>query len=218
MDTSSSIKSTPLQSQTNPDVPVRDPTYFLESFFIQVEDNIFQVPKHHFREAEPFRTAFTLPSQQGTEVEGLSENNPIKLMGIVKSDFQAILKIFYPLQIPHSYANCTLEDWKSALKLSTMWDIQQLRDLTIRQLGAFGMDAVTKIILGKEYHVPEWTLQGCTNLACRNTGLTIEEAEMLGMQVVLRIYEVRDATLLMRTRVPLQECQSAVQRIFHDVL
>lgn len=64
----------------------------------QVEDYIFKVPRCHFeRKSEIFRTTFTLPTGDGVHAEGQTDENPVVLEGIRSLDFQALLKVLYPL-------------------------------------------------------------------------------------------------------------------------
>ncbi len=64
----------------------------------QVEDRFFKVPRYHFdRSSEVFATAFSLPAGDPVRAEGQSDDNPIVLEGISSADFQALLKVLYPL-------------------------------------------------------------------------------------------------------------------------
>ena len=56
------------------------------------------VPRYHFERSmeEPFTSMFTLPVPPG-EIEGTSDQKPIKLEGISSLDFQRLLEVLYPL-------------------------------------------------------------------------------------------------------------------------
>ena len=59
---------------------------------------LFKVPRHHFSEnSAVFATTFTLPPGNDKPVEGCNETYPFKLQGVKKADFQALLKVLYPL-------------------------------------------------------------------------------------------------------------------------
>ena len=80
--------------------------------------------------------------------------------------------------------------WKSALKLSTMWEVKGVRDLAIKNLDK--LDAIDMIILGTEYHITNWLLNGCFRLIMRNHGPTKEECNLLGIGFAVQIYGLRE--------------------------
>ncbi|KAL0563428.1 hypothetical protein V5O48_018639, partial [Marasmius crinis-equi] len=81
--------------------PVRNQKYFFDVVFFQVEDEIYKLPKKPFTDNPhpPFSDLFSLPSPQkdGAECplksEGTSEDNPIALEQILKSDFESFLSV-----------------------------------------------------------------------------------------------------------------------------
>lgn len=84
------------------------------------------------------------------------------------------------------------------LKLSTMWCIDALRSKAIRsadQEVAALVDngrVVEKILLGKQYRVSRWLLEGYEALGKRDAHLSVDEREQLGLESAFRVWELRE--------------------------
>jgi hypothetical protein len=63
----------------------------------QVENRLFKVYRHYFMKSDVFQTTFNLPKPEGDEGEGHGDEHPFVLHGIKKDDFEALLKVIYPL-------------------------------------------------------------------------------------------------------------------------
>ena len=205
---------------------------------------MFQVPKHHITQIDLFSTTFSLPPSKDSKdgIEGLTEKNPLTLHQISKQDFKAFLKVLVPLyvfhkccpraqgrrdlqtsfrQIPHGYSNILRDEWISTLKLSTMWEVTALRDLSIRHL-VNQLDAVKMILLGAEYRVSQWFIDGCTRLISRSQGPTEEEGNQLGVSLIVRIYGIRERSISLRIEritkgsAPHLDYERAVREAFPD--
>ncbi|KAF8959960.1 hypothetical protein BDZ97DRAFT_1666562 [Flammula alnicola] len=186
---------------------------------MEVEDSIFQVPKHHFAANEVFSITFTLPPPGGTSVEGSSEGNPFELVGILKKDFQAFLSVIYPLQVPFDYADITVEQWRSVLELSHMWDFQSLRDLSIQKLGAPGsLESITKIQLGEKYHISEWFVSGCVDLVMRDKGPRANEVNQLGTEMAVQLSDLREERIIAQLRRYSFNPPTRIRKAFEYVL
>ena len=87
-------------------------------------------------------------------------------------------------------------DWSAALKLSTLWNFRDIRQLAITRLsdlpGAGGMTPVEKVGLAKAYKVPQWLLQGYHELVRRTKAISAEEGRVLGIETVVGLYQVRE--------------------------
>ncbi|RXW14603.1 hypothetical protein EST38_g11254 [Candolleomyces aberdarensis] len=66
--------------------------------FFKVEDTIFQVPQHRFKEySEVFADMFLLPLAGDVKsVEGKDKEHPIALESYRAADFKALVKLLYP--------------------------------------------------------------------------------------------------------------------------
>ena len=68
------------------------------SLCLEVEDQLFKVPRHLFVKLSPvFRDMFRSPVPGGAKADGLSDNQPLVLNGIEKKDFVQLLRCLYPL-------------------------------------------------------------------------------------------------------------------------
>ncbi|KAF8216988.1 hypothetical protein K438DRAFT_1704114 [Mycena galopus ATCC 62051] len=184
----------PPQEYTGP----RDHTYYLESITFKVEARIFKVPRYHFEHSsEIFATTFTLPVVDGAE--GDSDENPVILEGISRVDFQALLKVLYPLScgrdIPQ-ILTMSKDEWISVLKLSTQWYFLDARDLAIKQLdNRPEIGSVERILLARQYDVAAWLRMGYTDLARRDEGISLEDAAKIGWETTVRLYQTREAAI-----------------------
>jgi hypothetical protein len=88
------------------------------------------------------------------------------------------------------------EVWLSALKLSTMWNFCAIRTLAIKQLDGVDMDAVDKILLAREHHLPAWLSSGYNSLANRKENISLAEVERLGLDTAVRMFHVREERLV----------------------
>ena len=62
-----------------------------------MEGKLFKLPRRPFEEqSEVFRTMFLLPPGSHAQVEGLTDEMPLRLEGITKIDFKAFLKVLFP--------------------------------------------------------------------------------------------------------------------------
>lgn len=92
--------------------------------------------------------------------------------------------------LSHPSELSTVEEWTSILELSTFWDFKQLRARSIKELTEI-TSPIDRIVLAQTYNVPEWTLSGYRALVIRRKPVTTEEAERLGMQNVLKVWQIQ---------------------------
>ncbi|KAF8177386.1 hypothetical protein K438DRAFT_1978676 [Mycena galopus ATCC 62051] len=170
--------------------PMRDKTYYLESIIFQVEDRLFKVPRYHFeRNSEIFASTFMLPVTGN--VEGGSDENPMKLEGISCVDFERLLVALYPLEDP--MPTLSKDHWISVLKLTTLWRLLATRALAIRHLDAEVRGGVEGIVLARKYHISSWLRSGYTALSRGAHGaMSLADAEIIGWETATKIYRIRE--------------------------
>jgi len=157
-----------------------------------VEGTLFKVPRRYFeRNSDVWSAVFTLPSGD-METEGSSDDNPIRLESITKIDFRRLLMVMYPESLGPLTMNS--DEWESVLKLSTLWELDDIRKEAIAELSKLLVDAVDKVMLARSYRVGAWLLEGYTSLVKRETNLSSEEAARLGYETAFRICQRREAT------------------------
>ena len=118
---------------------------------LQVEDTLFRVPRRYFeQESEIFRTMFQLPVANDTAPDGSSNEKPLLLEGVNKEDFRQLLRVMFPECVDscHMFVDpfdlvdrrlllvqkLSVPQGISVLKLSAMWQMDNLTDMVVQQL------------------------------------------------------------------------------------
>lgn len=81
------------------------------------------------------------------------------------------------------------------MKLSTMWDFFEVRNLAIQALSTMEMDPVFQVANALQYKVPKWLFAGLESLVKRKEAISISEAKTLGLETTIRIYQIREDVL-----------------------
>jgi len=82
------------------------------------------------------------------------------------------------------------EEWISILKLASKWEFQSLQKRAISELDSIATP-IEKVVLGREYDIPELRLPAYIDLCKSLVPLTEDDGERLGLQDVIKIYRVR---------------------------
>ncbi|KAF8068029.1 hypothetical protein FPV67DRAFT_1168804 [Lyophyllum atratum] len=164
---------------------VRDARYYLDFVVFSVEDRLYMVPKYKFAQA----TDFFKSDFEST----IDEETPIRLEGVEKVDFEALLKIMYPLNPTYEQPTLSNDEWISVLKLSSQWMMLDIRDIAIAALSE--LPSHRKVVLAKKYSEYGWLRAGYIDLAKRDKSLSVEDAISLGLDVVLKLVGIREESL-----------------------
>jgi len=117
------------------------------------------------------------------------DDDPIPLMGVNTGDFDRFLSILYPDDFRMRRVS-TADEWGSVLELAAMWKFESIMHLAIDHLTQ--IDApIDKIVLGRRHGVVEWLKDSYEAVCTRQTPLTHEEGNRLGMEEVIKISAVR---------------------------
>ncbi|KAI6004922.1 hypothetical protein EDD15DRAFT_1025469 [Pisolithus albus] len=172
----------------------RHSDFYISTVTFLVEGSLFKVPREPFeKESEVFCGMFSLPQGSSGVVEGLSDENPIRIDGTSKDDFEQLLKALlhrkYDSQpnLPHG-----IEQWTSVLKLSTAWNFESLRQASIDALMESGIGAVDRVVLSQQYHIKGWLLPALNELARRQEPISLEEAKRMGIDITVQLASVRE--------------------------
>lgn len=84
------------------------------------------------------------------------------------------------------------DEWISVLKLSTMWNMDAIRELAVIQLSTAPTDPIVRIVLGKTYSVPLWLRLGYLHVVLRPSPISFEEGEKIGWQTAIRLCHLRE--------------------------
>ena len=92
----------------------------------------------------------------------------------------------------------TVDEWTSILTLSDKWGFTQLKTVATRELGSI-TSTIEKIVLAKKYSLgnPQWLLAAYRELCTRRHPLSFVEGEKLGLETVIKIWEVQHEVMLM---------------------
>lgn len=178
-------------------VPMRHEKYYIDSgdVVFQVESTLFRVHRYFFvRESPVFRDMLALPAPILSDIEGTSDERPIHLPQISRTEFENFLWVFYNPRYSHDDA--TVEVWTSILSLAHRWDFPEVRALAFRTLSEqknLHVPPVTRLVLADKYDAPaHWRAQAISELGARKEPLTEEEGEQLGMATVIQVAKVRE--------------------------
>lgn len=86
-----------------------------------------------------------------------------------------------------------MDDWVSILKLSTRYQIEDVRSLAVARLHALPLDPVRKIAIWEDYHLDSAHLTSSYVALCqRKEPLTLPMTMALGLKTFTKIAAARD--------------------------
>ncbi|KAF9523866.1 hypothetical protein CPB83DRAFT_798769 [Crepidotus variabilis] len=170
-----------------------DEEYYLNHVVFLVENTRFKVPTQRFEEeSEVFKSMFTLPPGSDLSSEGQTDEHPIRLDGVLKKDFKALLRVLYPKKFG-TRLELSTDEWVCVLHLSTKWAIDSVRTFAIDTLYRALKGSPHKLVIyGKRFDVDDWIFIGVELLVRRATPMTDEDVTQLGIGEVLRISAIRE--------------------------
>ncbi|KAH6908503.1 hypothetical protein BKA70DRAFT_1280034, partial [Coprinopsis sp. MPI-PUGE-AT-0042] len=172
---------------------IRNPNFYFQNVVIGVEDRLYSIPKQVLVCQSPgFKGMFDVPTD-GTG-EGENDEKPIVLEGYKSNDFEYLLKVLYPCYACGSLSSrTTTNEWVSVLKLSTIWQMDKIRDMAIVQLSACEMLPIEKLQYAREYRVPKWLTEGVIALANELSNYEGRDlGKALGWETTALILDIRD--------------------------
>ncbi|KAJ7651395.1 hypothetical protein FB45DRAFT_1051129 [Roridomyces roridus] len=131
----------------------------------------------------------------------LREGDPVyALSGATKAELEHLLWVYYKTSIARDpWAPITV--WKDILKLADMWKMEQIKDHALGHLRRGKMDAMEKIKHCEREDVPTYEAkEAYMELCTRTEPLTAADFQVLGMDIGLRIMQIRERILA--SRVP----------------
>jgi hypothetical protein len=176
---------------------------------------------------------FRLPQSEGS-LEGRHKDHPVILEGYLADDFTQLVRVLLPKCVPLSLSvsphpltrsRDTIPlsplNWVSVLKLSTVWNFEDVRRKAIDSLAGFALDdPIARFLLLSQYNVEEWRILTLNALARRTKPLdeydSIRLQELYTTQGVLTfimcVAEVREtfkptrvAKMIAKPCIPLNE-------------
>lgn len=87
----------------------------------------------------------------------------------------------------------TADEWISILDQADRWQIDSLRFWAVAQLKTLAVDPVLRIVLWVRYNLdPNDLVASYTLIITRPQSLSLEEAQHLGMELVVKVASARD--------------------------
>ncbi|KAI5993885.1 hypothetical protein EDD15DRAFT_2366965 [Pisolithus albus] len=167
--------------------------FYISTVTFLVEDSLYKVPREPFeKESEMFRGMFSLPQGSSGVVEGLSDENPIRIDGTSKDDFEQLLKALLHRFAIQLFSSEHRGVESSVLKLSTAWNFESLRQASIDALMESGIGAADRVVLSQQFHIKNWLLPALNELARRQEPISLEEAKRMGIDITVQLASVRE--------------------------
>ncbi|KAH8996789.1 hypothetical protein EDB92DRAFT_1528236 [Lactarius akahatsu] len=159
---------------------------------VYVENTLFRVHRYFFtRDSSWFRDRLPYPAPPGETTKGSSDNLPLVLDDITKTEFEQFLWVFYNPK--YSLYDASIDEWTSILKLAHAWNFIEVKELAIRGLEGLQVPALQKVVLYQKYDVNRNRLQTAyTALTVRDEPITIEEGRELGLETSLQLARARE--------------------------
>jgi len=176
----------------------RHPEFYFDNTLvvIQIEDTLFNVHKYQLMKSKTFKDMFSVAEASGgdLEEEGSSPENPIQMLEVSASDFEALLKVLYATRFSTNQPDPEASLIIPAFRLANMWEFRELREYLI-PLAEKVLNDVDKIAFAREFDVKDWLAPALTRLCQRAEPLTSEESSKLGVDSLLLVSRIREEKL-----------------------
>ncbi|TFK61054.1 hypothetical protein BDN72DRAFT_849993 [Pluteus cervinus] len=173
-----------------PEIPIhqRHHRFFFPEEFITLEiDTVyFNLPTFIFKKHSRKLQKLIDQSNGALSDADLASLVPIEFSVV---DLERFLGVIFPTQYGHYDAN-SFDEWASILKVATQWEFESIVKLALERIEPLS-SAVDKVVLGKDYNMPEWAIEGRVQLCRREEPITMEEAIRMGMEEVVNISTTR---------------------------
>ncbi|KAJ3829682.1 hypothetical protein F5880DRAFT_1456999, partial [Lentinula raphanica] len=157
-----------------------------------VEGTLFRFPLNLLaQESTVFKDMMDIPAPSQ---EGLTDDNPIRLDGVLHDDFVQLLTILAPPQrFKQPVPTLSFSEWTSILKLADMWCMDAIREHAISTMKDIpNVDPVDKVVVAKRYGVDAWLPSSLDAIIRRSQAWSEHDVERLGLSTVLKLVALRD--------------------------
>ncbi|KAJ3786079.1 hypothetical protein GGU10DRAFT_332601 [Lentinula aff. detonsa] len=144
------------------------------------------------KESEVFRDMMEIPAP--AQAEGLTDENPIRLDGVLHDDFVKLLTILAPPQrFKEPVPTLSFSEWTSVLKLADMWCMDVVKEHALATMNQIPkVDPIDKVVVARKYGVDSWLAPSFDALLRRSQPWDEQDVERLGLSTVLKLVELRD--------------------------
>ncbi|KAH6908579.1 hypothetical protein BKA70DRAFT_272563 [Coprinopsis sp. MPI-PUGE-AT-0042] len=180
------------QGDENTSTRTRSAAYYFQVVVIDVGGRLYSIPKQALISQSPVFEGMFDVSNNGAG-EGASDEKPIVLEGYKSDEFECLLKVLYPQPLDPSPPALSPVEWVRVLKLSTIWQMEKIRDVAIEQLSECALTPIEKIQYSREYRVSKWLVEGVTELASDLADYEVKDlATALGWETTALILAIRE--------------------------
>ncbi|KAF6747347.1 hypothetical protein DFP72DRAFT_1075384 [Ephemerocybe angulata] len=190
-------------SDVPPPAPLKyDKEFYPDTVTFLTSDNVlFAVPKRPFLSgsstfAKKYQIVDDRRAQHTQANSSKFPSSPIKLEYDSEA-FRPFCKVLCPMERHETTPTLTQQKWIWVLRFATIWNFNDLRqratdmlNLTEPKLSPFD-----KITLGKELNVSAWLKSGYSELVTRGSSISVEEAQVLGLQTAISLIAIRESYL-----------------------
>ncbi|KAG6897495.1 hypothetical protein C0992_001100 [Termitomyces sp. T32_za158] len=188
---------TPVATETQPTL-IKDTVYYMDTVVFKVQNHLFKVPTYYFRQ----QTSFFASHFASLEVEEkIGAEKFIELEDVTPSEFRALLKFIYPIQINRLQdvpPAPTTNEWIDILKLSTQWMMLDIRRVAITKLSSANIRPADRVVLAREHKVDSWLRSACLELAKTASSMSQEDMNKIGLATAVKIHKARERYMTTR--------------------
>ncbi|KAH7102141.1 hypothetical protein BKA62DRAFT_700331 [Auriculariales sp. MPI-PUGE-AT-0066] len=171
----------------------RHEEYYMEdgNICLLVGDQLFKLHRSVLtRHSTFFRTLFSLPQGQETR-EGTSDDSPIIIQEEPR-DFVKLLGLIYASPETGSTAN-DVNHWKAVLGVAGKFQVDWAHERAFQEISRLPLDPVEKVAMAQPFEDKRsWVRSAYVELVRRQTPLTVEEAQRIGLVDSTKLGQARE--------------------------
>ncbi|KAF8331265.1 hypothetical protein F5887DRAFT_61003 [Amanita rubescens] len=197
----------------------KHPIFYTEDVFFEIDNTIFKFPKYHLRDSPVFERIFKFAAlEDDVEISGAgTAQDPFGCSTIDKRALESFLALQRTAVYDQGPAIVGKGEWLDILKVSYFWKMDKLGKFTVDQLSKMQIGGVEKLKLAKRYDIrdKEWKLTAIRELIKTNIDFSEADVQEIGVDVVLRICELRG---MASQRLLFPVSDSNIKKVFPELL
>ncbi|KIK63706.1 hypothetical protein GYMLUDRAFT_40771 [Collybiopsis luxurians FD-317 M1] len=189
-----------VMEKANPFTEVQTASYPRDNSFYH-DHRVFLVDGVLFRfqinilaaESEHWSAMMDLPMEPSSK-EGLDDQHPIHIDGVLKEDFRQLLRVLSPPQrFMEPVPKLTFSEWTSVLKLADMWCMDKVKNHAISTMnGLPNIDPVDKVVIARKFDIRSWLTPSFNEILRRPQSFTKTDLERLGDTTFFLLLQFRE--------------------------
>ncbi|KAJ8454117.1 hypothetical protein ONZ45_g19431 [Pleurotus djamor] len=173
------VECPPLSEAENRPQYKHDDQFYFDFIVFLVEDRLFKVPRNRFMAESPvFRTMTEFPPGPNLQVDGMSDEQPLRLDLVGREEFISLLRFFFPSDVK---IILNAREWCHILRLANMWDMQAVRSHAMTRL-AGTLTTSSKLAVAIDHNIEEWILPTLETLVFSSEAIMPGDLSNMGAQ------------------------------------